>query len=71
MPHVTKRKIIRYGRTSYGVVLPKPWLRYFGIKQGDEVEMVSNHFVIIKPLVGKEQTENMEEKKEEEEKLRE
>jgi bifunctional DNA-binding transcriptional regulator/antitoxin component of YhaV-PrlF toxin-antitoxin module len=50
-PQTENRKIIRIGKTSLGVILPKAWLRYFAIKAGDKVEVTSNGQVTIKPLL--------------------
>jgi antitoxin component of MazEF toxin-antitoxin module len=50
MPQIENRKIIRIGKTSLGVILPKAWLRYFSLQAGDEVEIVSNGQITIKPL---------------------
>jgi antitoxin component of MazEF toxin-antitoxin module len=49
-PHIENRKIIRIGKTSLGIILPKAWLRYFAIEAGDEVEVTSNGQVTVKPL---------------------
>ncbi len=50
MPQQENRKIIRIGNTSLGVILPRAWLRYFSLSAGDEVEVVSNGNIIVKPL---------------------
>jgi bifunctional DNA-binding transcriptional regulator/antitoxin component of YhaV-PrlF toxin-antitoxin module len=50
MPHEENRKIIRAGNTSYAVILPKAWLRYYGLKKGDRVKIVSNGIVTVEPL---------------------
>jgi antitoxin component of MazEF toxin-antitoxin module len=50
MPQQENRKIIRIGKTSLGVILPRAWLRYFSLSAGDEVEVVSNGHIIVKPL---------------------
>ena len=49
MPHKEKRKIIKIGETSLAVILPKAWFRYFNLKHGDFVEVISNSEVIIRP----------------------
>ena len=51
MPQRENRKIIKIGNTSLGVILPKAWLRYFSLNAGDEIEIVSNGHIVIKPLV--------------------
>jgi antitoxin component of MazEF toxin-antitoxin module len=50
MPQKENRKIVRIGKTSLGVILPKAWLRYFAIDAGDQVEVVSNGNIVVKPL---------------------
>jgi hypothetical protein len=50
-PQTENRKIIRIGKTSLGVILPKAWLSYFSLQAGDKVEVVSNGYVTIKPPV--------------------
>jgi len=49
MPHEETRKIIRVGN-SYAVTMPRAWLRFFKLKEKDEVEVISNTTVVIKPL---------------------
>ena len=53
MPHKTNRKIIRVGETSFAVILPKAWFRYYDLQNGDSVEVVSNSDIIIRPLKGR------------------
>ncbi|MBT0160889.1 AbrB/MazE/SpoVT family DNA-binding domain-containing protein [Candidatus Bathyarchaeota archaeon A05DMB-2] len=49
MPQKENRKIVRIGKTSLGVILPRAWLRYFCLEAGDQVEVISNGVVTIKP----------------------
>lgn len=51
MPHKENRKLIRVGKSSFGVILPRAWLRYYDLKYGDSVEVVSNGSIEIKPQV--------------------
>jgi antitoxin component of MazEF toxin-antitoxin module len=48
-----KRKIVRIGKTSLGVILPRAWLRYFSINAGDQVQLVINNQIRIKPTPNK------------------
>jgi len=48
MPGRTDRKIIPAG-TSVAVTLPPHWLRALKIKKGDEVEVLYNFVLLIKP----------------------
>jgi antitoxin component of MazEF toxin-antitoxin module len=49
MPHEEIRKIIKIGN-SHAVTLPKSWLRYYKLTDKDEVLMVSNGTITIKPM---------------------
>ncbi|MBN1358045.1 AbrB/MazE/SpoVT family DNA-binding domain-containing protein [Candidatus Bathyarchaeota archaeon] len=53
MPQKENRKIVRIGKTSLGIILPKAWLRYFSINAGDEVEVISNGHITVRPLITK------------------
>jgi len=55
MPHKEIRKIIRIGKTSFAVILPISWLRFYDMRYGDSVEVISNGSVIVRPLEKKEQ----------------
>jgi len=48
MPGRTDRKIIPTG-TSVAITLPPHWLRALKIKKGDEVEVLYNFVLLIKP----------------------
>jgi antitoxin component of MazEF toxin-antitoxin module len=48
LPHKDSRKIIKLGN-SYAVTLPKKWAEYFGVREKDNVQVISNGVVIIKP----------------------
>jgi len=50
MPQIENRKILRIGKTSLGIILPKAWLRYYSLAAGNQVEVVSNGHVTINPL---------------------
>lgn len=43
------RKIVRYGKSSSGVVIPRQWLDYYGLTQGDELVVLGNEVLIIAP----------------------
>jgi len=49
MPHEETRKIIKAGETSFAVILPRAWLRYYGLKNGDSVRVISDGTVTIEP----------------------
>ena len=50
MPHKECRKIIRIGNSSFGVIIPRAWLRFYNLKYGDSVEVISNGDIQIKPI---------------------
>ena len=50
MPLLERRRIYAAGG-SLAITLPKGWLAYFGIKAGDEVEIVANGKLVIRPAV--------------------
>ena len=56
MPHRSERKIISFGRYSMGVILPPAWFRFYGLKRGDTVEVVSDGIIVIKPTNIKDMT---------------
>jgi antitoxin component of MazEF toxin-antitoxin module len=49
MPSLENRKIYAAGR-SLAITLPKGWLSYFGLKAGDEVQIVANGELVIRPF---------------------
>lgn len=49
MPTLQVRKIYRSSNSSCAVTLPSGWLRYLGLRPGDEVEIISNHILKIRP----------------------
>ena len=50
MPSKFNRKLIAVGETSTGVVLPRAWLRYYGLKNGDQVELIANGEITVKKI---------------------
>jgi len=51
MQSKTNRKLIRLGNTSLGVTIPISWTKYFNLSYGDEVEVICNRSITIKPIV--------------------
>jgi antitoxin component of MazEF toxin-antitoxin module len=49
MPHEEVRKIIKVGETSFAVILPRSWLRYYQLTDKDRVLVISDGSVTIKP----------------------
>jgi bifunctional DNA-binding transcriptional regulator/antitoxin component of YhaV-PrlF toxin-antitoxin module len=56
MPHEEIRKIIRVGN-SYAITIPRAWLRYFKLSDKDELLVISDGTVIIKPPQKKQELE--------------
>jgi bifunctional DNA-binding transcriptional regulator/antitoxin component of YhaV-PrlF toxin-antitoxin module len=52
MPNLVERSVINLGQGSCVICLPKPWLRFYGIKPGDKLEVISNGKLIIRPKNG-------------------
>ena len=51
------RKIIDFGKTSKGIILPKSWLEYYEKETGKQIESVAmevNKVLTIKPIFAKE-----------------
>ncbi|RLI82624.1 hypothetical protein DRP04_03585 [Archaeoglobales archaeon] len=44
-----KRKIVKVGRTSYSITLPKDWVELNDLKEGDFVLLEVNEVIIVKP----------------------
>ncbi len=53
MPGLYKKKLIKFG-SSFGIILPQEWLRYWDLQQGDSVRMVTDHDIKISPILEKE-----------------
>ena len=49
MPTLTERSVIDMRQGSYIITLPKAWVRYFGIKPGDKLQVIANGDLIIRP----------------------
>ncbi len=53
MPHRETRKILKAGQRSFAVTLPISWVKFFKLKAGDDVEVISNGRIIITPKKSK------------------
>jgi AbrB family looped-hinge helix DNA binding protein len=49
MPTLQVRRIYQSGKSSCAVTLPSGWLRYLGLRPGDEVEVIANGEITIRP----------------------
>jgi hypothetical protein len=39
----------KYGKSSRGIVLPREWLDYYGLTQGNELIVLGNEVLIVAP----------------------
>ncbi len=43
MPSIFERSILNFaGGDSFAIVLPIQWIRYYGLKPGDKLQVVAN-----------------------------
>ena len=49
MPSLTTRKIIKFGKSTLAITLPKAWVNYFKLKAGDKLEVIANKKLIVRP----------------------
>ena len=47
MPHKNTRKLVRIGNDSFGIIIPRAWLRYNELGYGDCLEVITNEKIII------------------------
>lgn len=50
MPSLTTRKIIKFGKSTLVMTLPKAWVNYFKLKAGDKLEVIANRKLTVKPI---------------------
>ncbi len=50
MPTLTLRKLIRFGDGGLVMTLPKGWARYYDLKAGDELEVIANGKLTVRPV---------------------
>lgn len=50
MPTLSVRTVIDLGQGSYIICLPRAWLRYYGLKPGDKLEVIADGELTIRPL---------------------
>ena len=49
MPTLTVRKLIKFGDEGLVITVPRGWVRYYNLKAGDKLEVVTNGKLIIRP----------------------
>jgi bifunctional DNA-binding transcriptional regulator/antitoxin component of YhaV-PrlF toxin-antitoxin module len=47
MPYKHKRRIVRFGASSCGVVLPKGWVEFYGLQKGDRMVIFGDSVLIV------------------------
>lgn len=50
MAYKQRRRIVRFGASSRGLVLPKGWVEFYELKQGDRVVILGNSMLVIARL---------------------
>jgi len=50
MPTLTQRKLIKFGDGGLVITVPKAWIRYYGLKVGDKLEVIADGELIIRPV---------------------
>ncbi len=50
MAYKNTRRLIRIGHVSLGIIIPRAWLRYYELKYGDVVDIISNGSITITPI---------------------
>ncbi len=50
MPNLSERSLIKMGNGGLVVSIPRAWWRYYGLKAGDRVTVISNGELRIRPL---------------------
>lgn len=49
MPSLTTRKVIKFGKSTLAMTLPKAWVNYFKLEAGDRLEVIANKKLIVRP----------------------
>lgn len=47
MAYKQKRHIVRFGASSKGIVLPKGWLEFYSLREGDHVVILGNSVLLV------------------------
>jgi bifunctional DNA-binding transcriptional regulator/antitoxin component of YhaV-PrlF toxin-antitoxin module len=50
MPTLTLRKLIKFGDGGVVVTVPRGWVRYYGLKAGDRLEVIADGELRIRPV---------------------
>ena len=48
IPSLTTRKIIKFGKSTLAMTLPKAWVNYFNLEAGDKLEVIANKKLIVR-----------------------
>ena len=47
MGYKQMRRIVRFGNVSRGIVLPKGWIDFYGLRDGDHVMLLGDSVLIL------------------------
>ena len=47
MGYKQKRRIVRFGAVSRGIVLPKGWLEFYNLQDGDHVTVLGDSVLVV------------------------
>lgn len=50
MPTLTVRKLIKFGHDGLVITVPRGWVRFYRLSAGDQLEVIANGELIIRPL---------------------
>ena len=50
MPTITYRKLIKFGNAGAVITVPKGWMRYYGLRAGDTLEVIADGELIVRPV---------------------
>lgn len=47
MPTLVERSLFKIGG-AFAITLPKPWVRYYELKPGDKLEIITNNDLVVR-----------------------
>jgi bifunctional DNA-binding transcriptional regulator/antitoxin component of YhaV-PrlF toxin-antitoxin module len=62
MPTLTLRKLIKFGEGGLVITVPKGWIRYYGLKPGQRLEVIANGELTVRPEKGITKPKNVQPK---------
>jgi AbrB family looped-hinge helix DNA binding protein len=52
MPMIFERRLIKMGEGGLVITVPKGWIRFYGLKAGDKLEVITDGEITIRPKRG-------------------